>query len=324
MGMAKYFCVTIDSPAISDLNPMQQAVLDSLGKSADWQPLPTAVIENIRTELHDELKDIAEKITPENALWVTKHKLTTVHGCEANHMAGLNSFEWTIANVKGTVLHKAVELGRNWRGEVIPSVVVDEALAQLADDERGSAGPFIEQLTQAERAQLRSSSVDLFTKFDECFPPLKPAWRPVLESSARYEMFDRRINLSTRADLTLGLPGAKVIIDLKSGRFVPSHREELRFYALVEAMRSGQAPRRLATYSLVTARADVEEVTEGVLQAALRKTTDGIRLIVELERDGRKPRVRPGSPCYWCPLIGDCVEGIAYKNRRQDPDADDE
>ncbi len=322
--MAKYICVTSNTPIDSVLNPMQQAVLDSLGKSADWRPLPTEVIENIRAKLHGELQAIADNLSPENALWVTKHKLTTVHGCEANHLASLNTFEWTIANVKGTVLHKAVELGRNWSGEIIPSQIVDEALVQLADDERGSAGPFIEQLTPAERAQLRSSSVDLFTKFDECFPPLKPAWRPVLESSARYEMFDRRINLSTRADLTLGPAGAKVIIDLKSGRFVPSHREELRFYALVEALRSGQAPRLLATYSLVTARADVEEVTEGVLQSATRKTVDGIRLIVELERDGRKPAVRPGSTCYWCPLIENCAEGIAYMNRRQDPDADDE
>lgn len=322
--MAKYFYVTTESATVSDLNPMQQAVLDSLAKSADWQPLPTAVVENIRAQLHSELQSVAGTLTPETAIWVTKHKLTTVHGCEAHHMAALTAFEWTIANIKGTVLHKAVELGRNWSGEIIPSVVVDEALAQLADDERGSAGPFIEQLTPAERAQLRSSSVDLFTKFDECFPPLKPAWRPVLESSARYEMFDRRINLSTRADLTLGPVGAKVIIDLKSGRFVPSHREELRFYALVEAMRSGQAPRRLATYSLVTARADVEEVTEGVLQAAARKTIDGIRLIIELEREGRQPRVRPGSPCYWCPLMDECAEGIAYKIRRQDPDSDEE
>lgn len=322
--MAKYSYVTTETPILSSLNPMQQAVLDSLSKSPDWQPLPLVVIENIRTQLHNELQDVADKITPEHAIWVTKHKLTTVHGCEANHIAALTAFEWTIANVKGTVLHKAVELGLNWQGEIIPSDVVDEALARLADDERGSAGLFIEQLSPAERAQLRSSSVDLFTKFDECFPPLKPAWRPMLESSARYEMFDRRINLSTRADLTLGSPGAKVIIDLKSGRFVPSHREELRFYALVEAMRSGQAPRRLATYSLVTARADVEEVTEGVLQAAARKTIDGIRLIVELEREGRPPRVRPGSPCYWCPLIGECAEGIAFKTRREDPDADDE
>ncbi|MEO8363097.1 MAG: PD-(D/E)XK nuclease family protein [Ilumatobacteraceae bacterium] len=307
-----------------ELNPMQQAVLDALGKSADWQPLPTTIIETIRTRLHDDLRDLAERVTPETAVWVTKHKLTTVHGCETNYLASLDSFEWSVANVKGTVLHKAVELGLNWRGEIVPSDVVDEALAQLADDERGGAGPFIEQLTPAERAQLRSSTVDLFTKFDECFPPLKASWRPVLESSARYEMFDRRINLSTRADLTLGTPGAKVIIDLKTGRYVPSHREELRFYALVEAMRSGQAPRRLATYSLVTARADVEEVTEGVLQAAARKTVDGIRLIVELEREGRTPSFRPGAACYWCPLMDDCAEGIAYKERRQNPDADDE
>ncbi|MHB1089713.1 MAG: hypothetical protein ACYC0U_01330, partial [Ilumatobacteraceae bacterium] len=131
--------MTTESPTLSSLNPMQQAVLDSLGKSADWQPLPIAVIENIRAQLHDELQSTADKITPESPIWVTKHKLTTVHGCEANHMAALTSFEWTIANVKGTVLHKAVELGRNWRGEIIPSDVVDEALAQLADDERGSA-----------------------------------------------------------------------------------------------------------------------------------------------------------------------------------------
>ncbi|MFA5774880.1 MAG: hypothetical protein WC864_05835, partial [Ilumatobacteraceae bacterium] len=97
---------------------MQQAVLDALGKSADWQPLPTTVIEKIRTQLHSDLQDIAEKITPESAMWVTKHKLTTVHGCETNYLASLDSFEWSVANVKGTVLHKAVELGLNWRGEV--------------------------------------------------------------------------------------------------------------------------------------------------------------------------------------------------------------
>ncbi len=322
--MAKYSYVSTDPEAPISYNPMQQAVVDALGKPPDWRPLSTDVIESVRGQLHGELQTVAEQLTPENALWVTKHKLTTVHGCEAHHMASLTSFEWTIANVRGTVLHKAIELAINWRGEIIPSDVVDEALAQLANDERGSAGPFIDQLPAAERALLRGSSIDLFTKFDECFPPLKAAWRPVLESSSRYEMFERKINLSTRADLTLGAVGAKVIIDFKSGRFTPLHREELRFYALVEAMRSGQAPRRLATYSLVTARAEVEEVTEGVLQSAVRKTIEGIRLIVELERQGRVARVRPGSPCYWCPLIGECAEGIAYKQRREDPDSQDD
>ena len=186
-------------------------------------------------------------------MWVSKHTLTTVHGCEANHMASLTNFEWTLGNVKGTVLHKAIELGLNWRGPVVPAVVVDEALDQLAHNEGASASQFIEQLPEGDMAQLRSSAIDLYTKFDECFPTLKAAWRPVLESSARYEMFDQRINLSTRADLTLGAPGSKVIIDVKSGRLHSSHREELRFYALVEAMRTGMAPRRLADVGCGTA-----------------------------------------------------------------------
>lgn len=303
------------------LNPMQQHVLEALAKQPEWTPISRDVIEGIRKQLHDGLAELSKKLTPQRALWVSKHKLTTVHGCEAHHMAGVGDFAWSVNNVKGTVLHKAVELGLNWQGTVIPAHIVDIALDQLADDDMASAGPFIEQLSPSERAQLRSSAIDLYTKFDECFPPLKASWRPVLESSARYEMFGQRINLSTRADLTLGAPGSKVIIDLKSGRIQPSHREELRFYALVEAMRTGQAPRRLATYSLVTARPEVEDVTEGVLQAAVRKTIDGIHLIVELQRDRREPTVRPGSSCMWCPLAATCATGTKYLAMRDDPDA---
>jgi len=313
--------MTMQQPLRRSLNPMQQDVLDVLSKQPDWTPISREVVEGIRTQLHNGLADIAEKLDPQRALWVSKHKLTTVHGCEAHHMAGLTDFAWSVNNVKGTVLHKAVELGLNWQGAVIPADIVDIALNQLADDDMASAGPFIEQLSPSDRAQLRSSAIDLYTKFDESFPPLKAAWRPVLESSARYEMFGQRINLSTRADLTLGAPGSKVIVDLKSGRIQASHREELRFYALVEAMRTGQAPRRLATYSLVTARAEVEDVTEGVLQAAVRKTIDGIHLLFELQRERREPTTRPGTSCLWCPLATSCAIGIKYLAQRDDPDA---
>ena len=312
------------TPPETTMNPMQQEVLEALSKQPDWQPLSRSVIESIREQLHEGLAEVAARLSPDNAMWVSKHKLTTVHGCEANHMASLTNFEWTLGNVKGTVLHKAIELGLNWRGPVVPAVVVDEALDQLAHNEGASASQFIEQLPEGDMAQLRSSAIDLYTKFDECFPPLKAAWRPVLESSARYEMFDQRINLSTRADLTLGAVGSKVIIDLKSGRVQPNHREELRFYALVEAMRTGAAPRRLASYSLVTARADVEDVTEGVLQAAVRKTVDGVRKMVELQRDGREPVLRSGFFCSWCPLLDSCAEGTKFIVRRDDPDATDD
>ena len=228
------------------LNPMQQAVVDALGKPHGWEPLPASIVVAVSEQLRESLADVAEHFTPDKPLWISKGKLTAIHGCETNFVASLDSFEWTLRNVKGTVLHKAIELGINWRGDPTPGDVVDEALAQLADDER-SAGEFIERLSPAERAQLRSMAIDAYSKFDECFPPLKNSWRPVLESSARVELFDGRINLSTRADLTLGAVGSKVIVDMKSGRVYPNHREELRFYALVESLRAGVAPRMLAT-----------------------------------------------------------------------------
>ena len=313
---------TTDTGALGTLNPMQQAVVDALGKPQGWEPLPNEIVVGIADQLTDSLADVAEQFTIDKPLWVSKGKLTAIHGCETNFVASLDSFEWTLRNVKGTVLHKAIELGINWRGEPTPGDVVDEALAQLSDDER-SAGEFIEQLSPAERAQLRSMAIDAYSKFDECFPPLKNSWRPVLESSARVELFGGRINLSTRADLTLGAVGAKVIVDMKSGRVYPNHREELRFYALVESLRAGVAPRMLATYSLETARADVEPVTEGVLLAALRKTVDGIRQMAEIQLKVREPNLRACTACYWCPLADTCEEGIAFIARRNDPDADD-
>ena len=298
-----------------ELNPTQQAVVDVLGKPAGWVPLPTTVVATLRIQLEESLAPLAEKLSPERPLYISKSSLTTVHGCEAHFMASLDTFEWTLMNVRGTVMHKAVELSINWRGPIEPAELVDEALARLEDEESRGPSEFIAQLSPGDRAQLRGYAVDLYTKFEESFPPLKASWRPVTESAARVELFSGAIFMSTRVDLTLGGPGSKVIIDLKSGRIYSNHREDLRFYALVESLRSGQAPRRLATYSLESARADVEEVTEGVLQAAARRVVDGATAIYELTRENRQPKLNPGPQCRWCPLKESCEIGQQFLER---------
>lgn len=298
-----------------ELNPTQQAVVDVLGKPAGWVPLPTTVVDTLRIQLEESLAPLAAKLSPERPLYISKSSLTTVHGCEAHFMASLDTFEWTLMNVRGTVMHKAVELSINWRGPVEPADLVDEALARLEDEESRGPSEFIAQLSPGDRAQLRGYAVDLYTKFEESFPPLKASWRPVTESAARVELFSGAIFMSTRVDLTLGGPGSKVIIDLKSGRIYSNHREDLRFYALVESLRSGQAPRRLATYSLESARADVEEVTEGVLQAAARRVVDGATAIYELTRESREPKLNPGPQCRWCPLKDSCEIGQQFLER---------
>jgi len=303
-----------------ELNPMQRSVVDVLKKPAGWVPLPLSVVDAVRDQIEKSLAPLAEKLTPDRPLFISKGGLTTVHGCETHYVASLDSFEWTLTNARGTIMHKAVELSINWRGPVEPALLVDEALARLEDEEGRGPGEFIAQLSPGERAQLRSYAVDLFTKFEESFPPLKAAWRPVTESTARVELFGGRISLSTRVDLTLGAPGSKVIIDLKTGRIYANHREDLRFYALVEALRSGQPPRRLATYSLESARADVEEVSEGVLQAAVRRVVDGANAIYELTREEREPKLNPGAQCRWCPLGATCETGQQFLARDSSED----
>jgi hypothetical protein len=307
------------TPADAPLNPMQQAVVDTLGKSPDWTPLPREVVEAVRTYLTDQLSDVSSRFSREKPLWISKQRLNTIHGCEAHHLATKDTFEWTPLTARGTVLHKAVELGVHWKGEATPADVVDEAIARLSDSSNNVAD-FLVAMTAGDRAQLRSFVVDLYTRFEECFPPLKPAWRPVSESSARYELFDGAIVLGTKADLTLGVADQKVIIDVKSGGIHAVHREDLRFYALVEALRSGIAPRRLASYSIAAARADVEDVTEGVLQAAVRRVVAGVHNIVAIEVDKREPVKRPATHCRWCPLNDSCAEGKAFLAR----DTDDE
>ena len=306
-------------------NPAQQRVIELLGRgdTEAGVPFPDDLAAGLEAELEEALSPLADRLEASmggERLWVSKHTLTGIHGCEAHHVATQDTFSWSVANIRGQVAHKAIELAIHWRGEPVPADLVDDAITRIADGDSG-AGTFLAGLPEADRAQLRSEATDLVTKFQECFPPLKAGWRPVSESRAHVELLGGAVVLSGKVDLTLGKldPGRanKVIIDLKSGMPVAGHREDLRFYALLETLRLGVPPRMLATYYLDAARAQPEPVTVPLLEAALLRTVDGVHKLVELA-EGRSPEVRPGSPCRWCPIAADCVEGQAWLWARDD------
>lgn len=134
------------------------------------------------------------------------------------------------------------------------------------------------------------------------------------------ELCDGKFQLSGKFDLTLGRPegqrAGKVIVDLKTGRrHRSSHREDLRFYALLETLKLGTPPRTLATYYLESAEMDVEDVTEELLEVAVNRTVDGIHRYAELHGHlgpPAEPLKRPGPPCRWCDLLEECSEGQAF------------
>ena len=154
------------------------------------------------------------------------------------------------------------------------------------------------------------------SKFIECWPDLKPAWRPVTESRVRAELCDNRLILAGKVDLSLGVAqghrAGKVIIDLKTGGFVPVHREDLRFYALVETLRIGVPPRLIASYYLDQAHFVSEEVSEDTLTATIARVSDGVGRLMALLHRGEEPNKLPGPACRWCPLLETCDEGQAH------------
>jgi hypothetical protein len=301
-------------------NPAQQALIAQLGRDGETATFADDIGPTLRAQLEDLLAPIATLLDRDDPVRITKHRLATVHGCEQHHLVADKAFDWSVPTARGTVAHRAIELSVGWTTRPTPVELVDEAIGRLTGDQLAPAQRFLAGLPGADLADLRSSATDLVTKFLECFPPLRKEWTPVTESRVRVALLDGALMLLGRTDLTLGrLDGRqprKVIIDFKSGRPALVHREDLRFYALLETCRMGVPPRKLASYYLDSAEAHAEDVTEALLQTAVRRTADGVIKIVELMRLGRAAVKQPGWACRWCPIVEECAEGQAELHRQ--------
>jgi RecB family exonuclease len=156
--------------------------------------------------------------------------------------------------------------------------------------------------------------------FAELWPPLSRHWMPRTETAVRAELCGGKVVLSGRVDLSLGAPegdrAGRVLVDLKTGGSSAGHLHDLRFYALLETMRSGVPPLRLATSYLEAGDLAVEEVDEDVLEAAVRRTVQGAKAVVELRLGLRSPAVRPNPACRWCPARTSCDGAVRWEEVR--------
>jgi hypothetical protein len=314
-----------EEPSVAEHNPAQVEVLAALGARPHERPeFDPRLRAELRAELEERLAPVAGQLPDGEVLWVSKHLLGSVHGCEGLFLAQeAEDFAWSPQTARGTVSHKAIELSVSWRGDPSAGELVDEAIARLiAGDAR--IADYLGGLREAERAELHGEATERVNMFLECFPRLEPRWRPVAESRLRADLNDDRIVLSGKVDLTVGraegVRAGKVLVDLKTGGFSPVHREDLRFYALVETLRLGVPPRILATYYLDGGRLQQEPVGEPLLRGALERVVDGVEAAVALLHGGREPTLKAGPPCRWCPLRTTCEPGRRHLERMDDAD----
>ena len=141
----------MQEPSASGLTPAQERTLALLRKPDQVTIFDADFIAELKHEAEAAMVSLSARLEGES-LWISKSFLARVHGCEAFHLAP-DDFEWSPASATGFVSHKAIELALNWRGDPVPAVVVDEALARLEDQADGR-GAFIAGLCEADRAEL--------------------------------------------------------------------------------------------------------------------------------------------------------------------------
>ena len=304
----------MQAPTSSTLTPAQERTLALLRRGDEPLVFSEAFVTELREEATEALAQFQTRLG-DTTLFISKGRLSNVHSCEGKFLAP-DVFAWNAAIAKGQVAHKAIQQLVNWRGEPTPRDLVDDAIVRLADDDR-DLGRWIAALSPGDEADLRGRAIEHVNKFLESFPPLDARSHPATESSTRWPV-EGPIVFNSRVDLVMGKPegrvSRKVIIDLKTGWVSPLHREDLRFYALIETLARDVPPRKLATFYLDSAQPMVEDVTEGLLRSALRRTLDGVHAIIELQVEGRDPVLRPGAHCRWCPLRDECPESAADKS----------
>ena len=305
------------NPKSISLNPAQENVLAQLGAKPDERPEFSADIQrSFRQSLEESTHDFLEDIPANETLFVSKHQLTQIMGCEKRYVAeSEEKFEWSIPTARGTLSHKAIELSVFWQGPKDPFTLTNEALSRAGQGSDGLAA-WIRGLSDGDHAQLCADVNSKVGSFLETWPPLEKRWKPMLETPIRVELAGGKVVLSGKVDLTLGSSdgsvAGKVIVDFKTGRFSPSHRDDLRFYALLDTVRIGIPPRLVASYYLDRGEFTPEKITVDVLESTVARISDGITRLAEIRFQARVPTTQAGPPCRWCLISNDCETGQEY------------
>jgi hypothetical protein len=276
------------------------------------QPRPSfdpAVAVGLRRRMEEALAPVVDGLG--RLLRINKHDLSNVHTCEAYYRVEKDSFAWAPRNAYGTVAHRAVRLSVALRDDAAPLDLVDMAIdAYLGDEQDGGLGSYLLGASRVELAELRAQANDVVVQFLECFPPLRREWRPRTDTAILVKLCGDRVTLRGKPDLAFGQARGNeagvLIVDLKTGWSYPHHFDDLRFYALLQTLKVGVPPYRVATYYLDSATFHQEDVTPATLEIAAGRTVDGVGKIVRLLDQAGPAAITPGPTCRWCRLRDDC------------------
>jgi len=298
---------------VAELNPQQRDVRDELLLYGQDRPTPGRELgRTLRQRVIEELTALGHGLDPAEWIRVDKHRLSQAHTCTGYLRArSTEDFNWSVANVRGKVLHRGLEGLIMSAYRRAPLELAHAAIDELAeDDDERTPGPFLAALPAGDRQDLARDVNDLLIKFVSDWPPVLAGWSPRVESPVKLAFGP--IHLQAQFDLALGVPlgeeARTFIVDFKSGWSNNDHRQEACFYGLMETLRSRVPPYRVATYYLDSGEYSFDDVDEELLFTTFDWMIEGVRRII-LARSDDPIAYEPSAACRWCPGRHGCDDG---------------
>jgi hypothetical protein len=297
------------------LSPAQRRTLEGLIGTGERPVFPTELVPRIRGRLEEAVRAAA----PPEPIWFGKSNLADLDRCpglfEAVRSGERGPFAYSDRFAAGRLAHKAVELEVAGRAERDPHALAEASVERLLEDPAFAA--YWQDLDELRRDEVLMEAAKTLELFRSTMPPLRLLRRqlaPCTEWPVRVELAGGALVLSGTLDLVLGasvdgdpVRATRLAIDLKTGRAWPEHAEDMRFYALLLALRFGVPPYRVATLYLDSGEWQAEDVDERVLDRA----ADRVIRAVETAVATGAPELRPGPYCTWCPRATTCLASAA-------------
>jgi hypothetical protein len=291
-----------------------------IGAGQPRPTFPSDLADRLRERLEEGLAPIVARLAPEDTLQINKHDLTTIFGCERRFVDD-RAFVPSLATVRGTVTHRAFARLVVSGQSATPLDAAEDAVAALSEHDRWY-GEFLRGLPVDDRAQLVGEVNNLLSAFLADWPPITRSWLPMVEFTLRADLCHRRVTLHGRPDLALGraegTTARVLMVDFKTGWVRPEHREDLRFYAVLQTLARGVPPFRATTYYPESGEHLSEDVTEAMLWSAVRRIVDGADRIEAVRARRRPPTETAGSACTFCGQRARCATGAAYLAARRE------
>jgi len=290
-------------------------VLRVLRGDPSSRPAPDrALVAAARSHLEAAAAAWAEAVPAGVVVRVTKDAVTSVRRCEARHLADLAGRRAPVQPVPALVRGRLVDaLFRQvatigWVGD---DPVADALAACAAEGE--PEGASLDGLADADRAKVQAEVIAASAALVAAWPRLPAGAGLRTQERVLVPLGGGRVVLSGRPDLAIGRPTRRragvLVVEAKSGRFRPAHLEELRFYALLEALRWGVAPFRVVVWSLGDGRIEAVEVDSDLVWSETLRVADAITRLTRLAA-GEAPRTSANPLCPFCPLVDRCPDGL--------------